>query len=173
VPDGTQAPGTHGKKSMAPFLFGALAILCFGAWLSCILFDIQTTEGFLGGPAVKSLVPNLAILVQPVAFATGAIDPNMVGPVLIGWIVEILYLSFTFVQEAAHAAILKYNKALGGFFKTYCLAAVIFNGWTAYNAGFVTSGFWPQFIFAAALGGAVLFFAILGICFFRLALSEW
>lgn len=167
--------GTGGapKKSMAPIFFGLLAIICLLFWLACILIDIQTSEAFVGGPVVKSLSPNLEVLTQPVAFATGGLKPNMVAPVLVGWIIEILYLIFTFVQEAAHSAILRYNKGLGGFFKTYCWAAVIFNGWTAYNAGFVSGGFWPQFIFAAALAGAVLFFATAGICFFRLAVAEW
>lgn len=165
--------GTPNKKSIAPLFFLLLALICLLFWLACILIDIQTSEAFVGGPVVTSLSPNLTVLTQPVAFATGALAPNMVAPVLVGWIIEILYLIFTFVQEAAHSAILRYNKGLGNFFKTYCWAAVILNGWTAYNAGFVTGGFWPQFVFAAALAGAVLFFATAGICFFRLAMAEW
>lgn len=173
IPAKPAGQGTGNRKSIAPWFFFALAALCFLFWIASILVEVQTSEAFVGGPAVHSLSPNWAVLWQPIQFANGTLPANMVAPVLVGWVVEVFYLIFTFVHEATHASVVKFNKMLSGVFKTLCWAVVAYDWWTDYNAGFVTGGFWQQVIFSTVLSAAVLFLGTAGIRLIQLGLSEW
>jgi hypothetical protein len=113
------------------------------------------------------------LIQQPIQFITGNLEPNMVVPVLVGWIIEIFYLIFTFAHDLMHVSVLKYNRLLSGPFKTFCWAAVLYNGYSSFVAGFVSGGWGAQAIFALLVSAAVLFLGTAGITLFRMGQSEW
>jgi len=161
------------KKSVAPFFFFGFSFFCFAFWIACILIDVQASEALFGAPSAKSLLPNWVILWQPIQFCMGDLSSSMVVPVLVGWIVEIFYLIFTFAHEVTHASVSKFNRMLAGPFKTFCWVVVAYNGYSNFQAGFVPGGMWPQLVFAAVMSAAVLFLGTAGIMLFRMGLSEW
>ena len=149
-----------------PKLFYGFALFCVLFWIGIIIDEIQTSEMWLlHSPSVAQLQPHLDTLYQPIAFILGALPTNMIAPVLIGWIVELMIVISTLVLEMSIAFSRRYNASISGWFKTACILSFVYDAFTNWQSHLVTGDFLHQLAFIAclAIGAAFLPFGTLAL----------
>lgn len=166
------AAGGPKKGSALGTFFYILAYVCLAFWISILLDEIQTSEAWMGMNIGASLIPNWLVLWQPIALIMGTLSASDVAPVIIGWIVELLVLSFTFAFELSMLHTKKYNAKLGKAFGTLSFAALGYDGWTNWQSHFAHGDWLHQAIFIIGMAAGAVLLPIVALVFFKLAQAE-
>lgn len=171
--DGVAQGGAASKKGSAlGTFFWIIGLLCLLFWIAILLDEIQTTEAAMGLKLGHSLLPNWLVLWQPVALVTGTLTSESVAPVIVGWIVELFVLIFTFAYEIGALYVKKYNTKLAKPFITVCLAAMGWDAWTNWTSGFGGSTLQGQLIFTMTLAAGAVLLPIGALACFKMAQAE-
>ena len=166
------AAGGQKKGSALGTFFWVVGFLCLLFWIAILLDEIQTTEAAMGLDLGHSLVPNWVILWQPIALVTGTLASPDVAPIIVGWIVELFVLIFTFAYEIGSLYVKKYNAKLSEAFVTVCVAAMGWDSWTNWTSGFGGPTFGGQLVFTIALAAGAVLLPIGALACFKLAQAE-
>lgn len=168
------AQGQAHKKGGSPlgtFLW-IMGALCLLFWIAILLDEIQTTEAAMGLNLGHSLAPNWLVLWQPIALVTGTLSSESIGPIIVGWIVELFVLIFTFAYEIGSLFVKRHNSILAKPFVTVCVAALAWDGWTNWTSGFGGATFQGQFIFTITLAAGAVLLPIGALACFKMAQAE-
>lgn len=166
------AAGGQKKGSALGTFFWIVGFLCLAFWIAILLDEIQTTEAAMHLDLGHSLLPNWLVLWQPVALVTGTLDSNAVAPVLVGWIVELFVLIFTFAYEIGAVFMKKYNTKLSKAFTTVCFLALGWDGYTNWNSNFANDSIQSHIVFTVALAVGAVLLPIGALACFKLAQME-
>ena len=167
----TTAAGNKKGSPLGTF-FLACGYLCLLFWISILLDEVQTSEAWMGMHIGVSLIPNWLVLWQPIQLVTGTLPADDIAPVIVGWIVELLVLGFTFAFEIGMLHAKKYNTKLAKAFGTLCIGALLYDGWTNWNSGFAHGDMAHQLMFVIGLAAGAVILPIIALAFFKLAHME-
>ena len=174
----SQSPApAHGhaasRHGASPLLLIPVGVMCLAFWVIASLLQIQTSEAFiLHGPAV-TIVPDWAILRQPIDFFSGHLDSNITKAMIWGWGIELIYLVCIVGYEAAHESVKATNRHFAKVFGTCIIVLVGLDALADFQYGTLGSGFWGQFAFAGITAFVVMCFGIVGLRLIELGLSAW
>lgn len=142
------------KKSPVPALVVGLVMFLVG--LVMIMLEVTATEANVQGLTFVGFKPSWETFMQVPDLISGNLPNGLVLPVLIGWGVELTYLTFVIAYDLAHDAVAKANSSLVGWFKTGIGLCLIWDLYTNYTY----AGSIGNTVGRAILAGLLCFFAI-------------
>lgn len=154
------------------YLFGLVALICAMIYVSCLSIELRTTELAVGLPMARGespLIPNYWLLAQPFQLFLGWLPASHVGPIIIGWVLEILVQGGALTMEVAAMHIQRYNKRLAKAFAIICIAAFFIDAFTNWKANMVVGDQTTQILWIFGLAAGVIVCPWLSLVFFRIA----
>lgn len=164
------------KKKLAKILtFTVIGLLALVLWGFVTAYDILATEAqFNHGHAlvvVHTAINLLAVLHQPIDLLHGNLAISDLPVILIGWIIETVYLIGVVGWAICYSAVGYHNPALAKVFKYVGLSLIGVNIWT--TGSFLSDGdFWRGLIMACILAFGSAFFGLVATYMVETAVSE-
>ena len=166
-------PSSGSSSGGSAITLFVLGVVCILLWVLATLFQIQTTEAFIGSGQAVNFSPNWGILQQPVALFQSKLNAYQSWLAFMGWGIEIFSQVMIWAYRHARHAVSTHMQHLSPWFFTGIWGILGFNFLTDYLFGNTVFGGWSRLAGSLFMVFVITFSGAIGIKLLEEAFHLW